>query len=202
MIIGEQQIALEVRHRCAGIMLQPLQREIGARRIKQSQRTIVIWLEQFAIGNLVTNVAKRWRWEPFCQISRADLVQSASLALIPDIGVRNFRCRQADFNLDIIIAEQRLQLLHQIMAVKFWLRHGRRVSTRLGHFAECARNWRRRSIRVVVNDQFRIAECASRPGIGIRRLTIFEEILQRIAERVYRRCVELFQLINYCFWCF
>ena len=74
VLIGEQQIALKMRHRRAGIMLQTLQREVGPQGIKQSQRPVIIGFIELAIRNLVANIAQERGGKPFGQLGRADLV--------------------------------------------------------------------------------------------------------------------------------
>ena len=64
------------------------------------------------------------------EFGRIDLIQSAGLALIPDISVGDFSRRTFHFNFDIIVTHQRDQLFGEIVAIKIWLRDRSGIGSR------------------------------------------------------------------------
>ncbi len=76
MIVGEQDEALDVLGRGAGVVAQPRQREIGPERVEQRERADRVGhARQHAVGDLVADVGELGRGEPARQFGRADVVE-------------------------------------------------------------------------------------------------------------------------------
>ena len=64
VIVREQNIMLEMLHRCAGVVLQAFQREIHPLRIEQREWPLAARIKRFAICHLVTDQRQLRRREP------------------------------------------------------------------------------------------------------------------------------------------
>ena len=107
-IVGEQHIALEMLGRGAGIMFEPRQAEVGARRVEQRQWAGRVEREvPSAIGNLVADVDQLGRGKPAAELGGGNAVER-EIAAVEDIGVGNLAGRRADRNFDRIVAHQML----------------------------------------------------------------------------------------------
>ena len=70
VVIGEQDIVLEVLDRGAGIVLEPFQREVDAGRIEQSERVGLIRFVEFAVSHFVTDIGEFGAGEPAGEFGR------------------------------------------------------------------------------------------------------------------------------------
>ena len=200
VIVREQHIMLEMLHRRAGIMLQPLQREIHPLRIKKGQRPLLACLKRLPIGHLVANQRQLRRGKPAHQLRWRYLFQPRRLRGVPNIGIRNFRRRAFNEHVHIIIPHQRGQHFHQIVAEKFRPRDGGDIDTGFGEFPERARNRRRRPFGIINNAQLRIAEGALVPQARVRRRAVMQERVESVGKGVNRLRIKRLERFDNCFW--
>jgi hypothetical protein len=114
MVVGEQHVALEVLRLGAAVMAQPREAEVNTQRIEQGQRLrLARNLPPFAVRDLVADMAQlRGRKMPR-QFRRRDVCISDPFA--DDVSVGDLLGGASDLDLDVVIAEQKVELFGQIL---------------------------------------------------------------------------------------
>jgi hypothetical protein len=131
MVVGEQHVALEMLWVGAAVMTEARQAEIDAQRIEQGQRLRVSGqFPPFAIGDLVPDMGKIGGRKVPRQIGRRDVGKGDAVA--DHIGERDFLGGAADLDIDVIIAEQEVDLLRQVIGKQLRPGDALRVETGRG----------------------------------------------------------------------
>ncbi len=114
VIVGEQDILLDVLGRRAGVVAEAGEREIGAQRVEQRQRARIVGRDPQAVGDLVADVRQLGGGEMAREIGGRDLVEAQRMAGIEDIGEGDFLPPRRRMDLDVIVLDQEGELLDQI----------------------------------------------------------------------------------------
>ncbi len=167
VVIGEQHITLHMFRRCAGIVPQPRQAEIGAQPIEQRERSHIARRAGLAIGNLVADMRQLGRREMPREIQRRHLIELERVARIEHIGKGNFLPPSHDRGGDVIILQQQRQLLGQVIGKDGGLGHANRIVA--GRYQPSERSNRRGAALApaIVEPDFGISE---RPVVPHRRI--------------------------------
>ena len=112
VVVGEQDIGLNVVDRRAGVVLQPRQREVGPEAVEVRQGEVPAHLEQ-TVGDLVADMGQVRGGEPARKGGRHRPVQR-DLQPVGHIGEGDFLTRDADLEGRIILLFQQAQLFGQI----------------------------------------------------------------------------------------
>ena len=114
-IVGEQHVALGVVGRRAGIVAQPRQAEIDARRVEQRQRPLgLAAIIPGAVGDLVADMDELGRREGAGELGGAAFLELQVLAAVEHVGIGYLAPRPSDRDLDLIVADEIAELLAQI----------------------------------------------------------------------------------------
>jgi hypothetical protein len=179
-IVGEQQVALRVLDRRAGIMAQPGEAEIDAGPVEKGERPVrVAAVIPGAVRDLVADIGELGRREPAAEVGGVGAVEPEVVGAVEDIGVRDLARRRTDRNLDLVVADQIFELLGQIFAEMARPGDADRVAAGLVQSAEGPRREGGRLVEAVVDPELGIGEQAAQPRLGVRPLTAKQVARQR-----------------------
>ena len=200
-VVGEQHPVLEMLDRRSGIVLQPGEAEIGARRVEQSERTgLGRLLQPKAVRDLVANRHQLVGRKPARQLGRADAAK-LDAAFVDDIGIWDFACGAPHRNLHAVIVDQMLKLDRQIFAEQLRPGDGRGIASGLVQASERARGRqsRRRRRRVIVDPELGIGKTALGPRFRIGPGAVLDVERQRLAQVGDRFIKDRAELVDDCF---
>ena len=174
-IVGEQQVALGVLGRRAGIMPQPRQAEIDPRAVEQRQGPArPERMVPGAVGDLVADMGELGGREPAAEIGGERPVEAQVVGAVEDVGVGDLARGTADRNLDVVIRSEKLELLGQIFAEQPRLGDARRVAAGPVQPPVGPRREFRRGQVAIIDAKLRIGEQALGPGLRIGALAVGE----------------------------
>ena len=163
VVVGEQDVALEVFCRGAGVVHQPRQAEIGAQAIEQRERQRPIAHVVFAVCNLVADVRKLGVREVPRQFLRADRAHLCAQRAVEHIGERDFLLRHSGFHRHVEALEDDCQLFGQIIRKQRRARDRAGVGALLRKAAERMPGWLDARLSAEMDAQFGIAIAAIMP---------------------------------------
>jgi hypothetical protein len=195
-IIGEEHELLEMLRRSAGVMAQARETEVGARPVEQCQRPRPIGVvDPHAVGNLVAQVHELVRGEDPRQLGGAD-VAHLNAAVLDHISVRDFACRPANRNGDVIVAVQMLELVHEIVAEQLGPRDAGRVGAGLIEPGEGAGRRGHRRFAGIIDAKLRISERAFLAVSRIGARAVLDVTGQRLPQVGDRFVVNARELVH------
>ncbi len=175
VIVGEQDEALEVLDRRAGIMRQAGQAEIGAQAIKQGQRQAVFRMSEFdPVSQFIADHGKFGRREVAGEVRRVERAQAR--ARINHVGKRDFLLRTANRDVDVIVIGQQVQLFGQVIGEQGRAGDRGGESTGLGQPAKGAGQVRPGFDAGIGDPQFGIAPGAAGAAFSGRKGSVGSEI--------------------------
>ena len=181
VIVGQQHPGLHRPPVGAGIVHEPAQRIIDARRVEQGERPLGAEVE-LAVRGLVADRGERRHGKETRELRRVGAAARQLIAAFDHIRVGNLLRADADLDRGAVFRDQRLELLEQIGAKFRRLRDRRRVDAGFAELGEGARAREGRAIGRIDQAQFRIAEQGA--GRSRRRLAVLEKALDRAAQGV------------------
>ena len=168
VIVGEQDEALKILWRGAGVMCQPRQAEIGAQPIEQRQRQVRIHRRHMqSVRQFITDGGEFGGGKMLRQLHRAHLPQPA--AAIQHIGERNWLIRPPHAQLHRVIGHDEADLLCQIIGKKPRAGDRHRIASGLAQLAKGAGDIGACLGAGIGQAQFGIAPIAPRDAIRRRQ---------------------------------
>ena len=163
-------------------MPQPRQAEVGTRPVEQCQRPRGIGrCVPHAVRNFISDMDQLIRRKEAGKLGRAD-VTDLDPAVLDHIGVRDLARRAADADLDVIVANQVLDLVDEIFAEQVWARDAGGIGAGLAEARESARRRRAQRLAAIVDPELRISEAPLVPRLGIGPRPVADVLGQRLAE--------------------
>ena len=193
MIVGEQQPGLDSSPVGSRIVYEPAQGIVDPRRVEQRERPLA-GMDELPVGGLVADGGERGYGEMAREFGRVGAVAGHFVAAFDHIRIGNFLRSDPDLDQRAIFRDERLELFEQIVAKVGRLGHRRRIDSALAEFGVGARGRRRRTVRLVDQAQFGIAEQGAR--FGRRRLAGLEEPFDRAAQRLRGGFIKIAQAID------
>ena len=184
MIVREQDVALHMLERRAGIVFQALQGKIDTRGIEQRQRPHAIGIEDAAIldlgvDDLIADVAQARGWKPARELRRRQGLGVDRVRVLQHVRIGDLGLRDDDVEFDDEVGRDLLQLLQEVIPEEFRLGDCGGVEPRLRQLGEGPRQRRHRAIRVIRQPQLGIAEVPAHPGCRIGRFAPCHECFKR-----------------------
>jgi hypothetical protein len=189
-IVGEQEVALGVLDRGAGIMAKAREAEIDPRAVEQSERAVVVAAEvPGPVRHLVADMGELGGREPAGEVRGLHFVEAQILGAVEHVGIGYLAGGAADRDLDLIVADEIFELLGEIFAEVARPGDADRIAAGLVEPAEGAGREFRRAVRAVVDSKLGIGEQAGRPRVRVRPLAA-EQIAGEGASKGGDRFVE------------
>ena len=179
----------------AGVVHQPAQREVHPRAIEQCQRIGIGVLPVVEpVGDVVGRGGQVGTGEYPRQLGGGHAATGQLVALLDHVGIGNVAVAHADFNGNVEVLDQRLQLIEQVGAKCRRMGHRDAVHAGRLHLGVGAGRSRHFAVAFVGQAQLRVAEqvALGRTGLG----TAGDVALERLVERRCGLRVQLGQLVD------
>ncbi len=197
VIVGEQNIGLDVLGRGAGVVAQPGQREVHPRPVEQRQRMRRVGLvDPAAVGHLVADVRQLGGGEETGQLGGGHPIQPQAFTAVEHVGVGNFLLGQARGQHHAVVAHHQPELLDQIVAEQGRPGDAGGVDAGAVHSRERPSHPRRRALGCIGDAQFRIGEGAAGATVEIGAHPVAQIGRQRMAKIGHRPAIDLFQVVD------
>ena len=140
VIVREQDVALEVLGRGAGVMGEAREREIGPEAVEQRQRHGFARPPHLdAVGQFVADQRQLGGREVPRELRRGHAEHRRAALRVEHVGEGDFLPRRAAIDFDAVVGLEQPELLVQVVGKELWLGHGGRISARLVQPPESAR---------------------------------------------------------------
>ena len=187
--------------RRAGIVLESLKGKVDPPRVEQRQRPHPVRVEEptildLGVDHFVADQVKPRRRKPARKLGRRKCLRIDVRSMLEHIRIRNLRLRDDDIQRHIEVCRNLLKLFQKVVAEERRLRDRADIQPSLRQLGEGPRQRRDRSVRMIGQPQFGVAEIPARPCLRIGCLAPQHERLERRAQPGHGGCMQLRRLVD------